>query len=76
MAAYVHTSFLSVFSVLPRFKGVDDVLALDVSSQEPLFWTNFHSFKIINAYSTNRRDHWVHLVSPKLSFRLWGFPAW
>ena len=33
MAAYVHTSFLSSYSVLPRFKGVDDVLDLDVSSQ-------------------------------------------
>ena len=33
VAAYVHLSFLASFSVLPRFKGVDDVLALDVSSQ-------------------------------------------
>ena len=43
VAAYVHVSFLASFSLLPRFKGVDDILALDVSSQEPLFWTNFHS---------------------------------
>jgi len=50
--------------VLPRFKGVDDVLALDVSSQEPLFVTNFDSFRLINAYLTNTRDHRVHSISP------------
>jgi len=39
VVAYVHVSFLASFSVLPRFQGVDDVLALDVSSQEPRFGT-------------------------------------
>jgi len=68
VAAYVHMSFLSSYSVLPRFKGVDDVRALDVSSQEPLFWTNFHSFRIINADSTNTCDHRVHSVSPETLF--------
>jgi len=57
-------SFLAFFSVLQRFKAVDDVLALDVSSQEPLFGTKFHSFRLINAYSTNIRDHRVHSVAP------------
>jgi len=32
VAAYVHLSFLSLYSVLPRFKGVDDVLTLTVCS--------------------------------------------
>ena len=50
VAAYVHVSFLPLFSVLPRFKEVDDVLALNVSSQAPLFGTNFHSFRLIKAY--------------------------
>jgi len=49
VAAYVHISFLSNYTVLPRFKGVDDVLSLDISSDEPLFGTSFHSFRIINA---------------------------
>jgi len=49
VAAYVHASFLSSYTVLPRFKGVDDVLALDISSNEPLFGTAFQSFSIINA---------------------------
>ena len=57
MAAYVYISFVSLYSILPRFKGVDDVLALDISSQEPLFGINFHSLRIINPYSTNTRDH-------------------
>ena len=65
MAAYVHVSFLASFSVLSRFKEVDDILAHNVSSQEPLFGTNFHFLLLINAYSTNTRDHRVHSVSPK-----------
>jgi len=68
MAAYVQVSFLASFSMVPRFKGVDDILALDVSSQEPLFGTNFHFFRLIKAYSTNTRDHRVHSVSPKALF--------
>jgi len=68
VAAYGHISFLSSYSVLPSFKGVDDVLSLDISSQEPLFATNFHSFRIITAYLTNTRDHWVCLVSPETLF--------
>ena len=74
MAAYVHRSFLSNYTVLPRFKGVDDVLALDISSNEPLFNTDFHSFRVINAYSTNTADHRVHSVSPEVLFPDLGFP--
>ena len=74
VAGYVHASFLASFSVLPRFKGVDDVLALHVSSQEPLFGTNFHSFRLINAYSTNTRDHRVHSVSPDTLFPVLDVP--
>jgi len=73
VAAYVHTSFLSNYTVLPRFKGVDDVLALDISSNEPLFGTAFHSFRVINAYSTNTADHRVHSVSPEVLFPDLGF---
>ena len=68
MAAYLHITFLSSYSVLPRFKGVDDVLALDISSMEPLFGTNFHSFRVINAYSTNTHNHRVHSISPETLF--------
>jgi len=68
VAAYVHVSFLSSYSLLPRFKGVDDVLAHDVSSQEPLFGTKFHSFRLINAYSTNIPDHRVHSAFPESLF--------
>ena len=74
VAAYVHMSFLSSYTVLPRFKGVDDVLTLDVSSNEPLLGTNFHSFRIINAYSTNTVDHRIHFVPPQLLFPDLGFP--
>jgi len=74
VAAFVHMSFLSNYTVLRRFKGVDDVLALDISSNEPLFGTAFHSFKIINAYSTNTADHRVYSVSPEVVFPDLGFP--
>ena len=74
MAAYVHMSLLSNYTVLPRFKEVADVLALDVSSDEPLFGTAFHSFRIINAYSTNTADHRVHSVQPEVLFPDLGFP--
>ena len=74
VAAYVHMSFLSNYTVLPRFQGVDDVLALDVSSCDPRFGTAFHSFRIINAYSTNTTDHRVHSVLPEVLFPDLGFP--
>jgi len=74
VAAYVHMSFLSNYTVLPRFKGVDDVLALDISSNEALFGTAFHSFRVINAYSTNTVDHRIHSVPPEVLFPDVGFP--
>ena len=74
VAAYVHMSFLSNYTVLPRFRGVDDVLALDVSSGEPLLGTSFHSFRVINAYSTNTADHRVHSVQPDVLFPDLGLP--
>jgi len=74
VAAYIHMSFLSNYTVLPRFKGVDDVLALDVSTNEPLFGADFHSFRVINAYSTNTVDHHVHSVLPDTLFPEVGLP--
>jgi len=74
VAAYVHMSFLSNYTVLPKFKGEDDVLALDVSSNEPLFGTAFHSFRVITAYSTNTVDHRIHSVPPEVLFPDLGFP--
>ena len=74
MAASVHISFLSNYTILPRFKGVDDVLALDISADGPLFGTAFYSFRIINAHSTNTVDHRIHSVSPEDLFPDLGFP--
>lgn len=72
--ADVQNGFLSAFSVLPRFKRVDDVIALDVSSQCPLFDSDFHSFRPFNAYSTNPRDHCVYSVLPESLFLDVGIP--
>ena len=74
VAAYVHMCFLSNYTVLPRFKGVDDILALDISSNKALFGTAFNSFRVINAYSTNTVDHRVHSFQPEVVFPDLGFP--
>ena len=73
VAAYVYMSFLSNYTVLPRFRGEDDVLALDVSSQEPPFGTDFHCFRSIDAYSTTVH-HRVYSVQPEAIFPDLGFP--
>jgi len=74
VAAYVHMSFLSNYTMLPRFRGEDNVLALDISSDEPLFGTSFYSFTIINAYSTNTVDHQVYSVQLDILLPDLGFP--
>jgi len=74
VAAYIHMSFLPNYPVLPKFKEVDNVLALDISSNEALFGTGFHSFRVINAYSTDTVDHRVHSVPPEVLFPDLGFP--
>jgi len=53
---------------------VDDVLALDLSSNQPLFGTRFHSFRVINAYSTNTADQRIHSVPPEGLFPDLAFP--
>jgi len=68
-------SFLSNYTVLPRFKGVDDVLALDLSSNDPLFGTAFHSFTIINAYSTNTTTIGFTPFCQKFFSPILGFPS-
>ena len=74
VAAYVYMSFLSNYTVLPRFKGVDEVLALDISSDEPLFGTVFQSFRVLNGYSSNTTDHRIHSVLPDVLFPDLEFP--
>jgi len=66
--------FFPITRCSPGFAGVDDVLALEVFSNEPLFGTAFHSFRVINAYSTNTADHRIHSVLPEVLFPVLGFP--
>jgi len=74
VAAYVHRSFLSSFSVLPKFGDGDSVITLDVSSEEPLFGTNLHSFRLINAYSTVSPNTHAHSRAPEALFSDLGIP--
>jgi len=74
MAAYIQRSFLSHYSVHPRFKEVDDVIPLDLSCREPIFGNDFHCFQIINLYSTNLRVRRVRSIPPETLSPYLGVP--
>jgi len=76
MASYVHHSFLSCFSVLPRFTDRVNVRSLDISSPKPVFGSRFHSFRLVNAYSINSADGRVYSVPPESLFPDTGIPLW
>jgi len=71
---YVHHSFLARFSVLPRFTEKVEVMSLDISSQNPVFGSHCHSFRLVNAYSMNSGDRRVHSVPPESLFPDTGVP--
>jgi len=43
-------------------------MSLDISSQRPVFGSRFHSFRLVNAYSSNSADRRVHSVPPESLF--------
>jgi len=74
VASYVHLSFLARFSVLPRFTETVDIMSLDISSQQPVFGSRVHSFRLVNAYSINSAERRVHSVPPQCLFPDTGIP--
>jgi len=68
VASYVHRSFLSCFSVLPRFMERVDIMSRDIFSQKPMFGSQFHSFRLVNAYSIDSADRKVQSVPPESLF--------
>jgi len=74
VVSYVHHSFLARFSVLLRFTERVEVMSLDISSQNPVFGSRCHSFRLVNAYSMNSADRRVHSVPPESFFRDTGVP--
>jgi len=64
VASYIYHSFLACFSILLRFTGRVNFVSLDVSSQNLVFGSQFHSVQLVNSYSINSADRRVHSVLP------------
>ena len=68
VAFYVFSSFLSTISLLPRFFGRGEVMALDLFTPNGFFNPSLTCFKIINSYSTKGRSNNTHSVPPDIVF--------
>jgi len=68
VAFYVYSSFLSTVSLLPRFFGRGDVMALDHFTPDGFFNPSTTGFTIINSYSTKRRPNNTRSVPPDIIF--------
>ena len=68
VAFYVYSSFLSPSSLLPRFFGQGDVMALDLCTPNGFFNPSTTSFTIINSYSTKGRANNTRSVPPDIIF--------
>ena len=55
VAFYVYSAFLATVSLLPRFFGWGDVMALDLFTPTCFFNPSTTGFTIINSYSTKGR---------------------
>jgi len=68
VAFYVYKSFLDSVSLLPRFFGRGDVMALDLFTPDSFFNTSTTGFTIINSYSTKGRLNNTRSVPPDTVF--------
>jgi len=68
VAVYVYGSFLSTVSLLPRFFGRGDVMALDLITPNGFFNPSSTGFTIINSYSTKGRANNTRSVPPDIMF--------
>ena len=69
VAFYVYSSFLSTVSLLPRFFGRGDVMALDLFTPDGFFNPSTTGFTIINSYITKgRSNNTRHVLSPRTSY--------
>jgi len=65
---YVYSSFLATVSLLPRFFGRGDVMALDLFTLDGFFNPSTTGFMIINSYSTKGRLNNTRSVPPDVLF--------
>jgi len=68
VAFYVFRSFLDSVSLLPRFFGRGDVMALDLFTPDGFFNPSTTGFTIINSYSTKGRLNNARSVPPEVVF--------
>ena len=68
VAFYVYSSFLLGVSLLPRFFGRGDVMALDLFTPDGFFNPSTKRFTIINSYSTKGRSNNTRSVPPDVIF--------
>jgi len=68
VACYVYSSFLSTVSLLPRFFGRGDVMALDLFTPDGIFDPSTTGFTIINSYSTKGRLNNTRSIPPDIIF--------
>jgi len=68
VAFYVYSSFLSTISLLPRFFGIGDVMALDLFTPDVFFNPSTTGFRIINSYSTKGRSNNTRSVPQDINF--------
>jgi len=75
VAFYVYSSFLSTVSLLPRFFGRGDVMALDLFTPGGFFNPTTTGFTIINSYSTKARLNNTRSVPPDIIFSVSPLPT-
>jgi len=75
VACYVYSSFLATVSLLPRFFGRGDVMALDLFTPDGFFNPATTGFTIINSYSTKGRLNNTRSVPPDIIFPASSLPT-
>jgi len=68
VAFYVYSSFMDSVSLLPRFFGRGDVMALDLFTPDGFLNPSTTGFTIINSYSTKCRSNNTRSVPPDVIF--------
>jgi len=75
VAFYVYSSFWATVSLLPRFFGRGDVMALDLFTPDGFFNPSTTGFTIVNSYSTKGRLNNTRSVPPDLIFPVAPLPT-
>ena len=75
VAFYVYRSFVDSVSLLPRFFGRGDVMALDLFTPGGFFNPSTTGFTIVNSYSTKGRLNNTRSVPPDIVFPVSPLPT-